>query len=173
DVVFAAGQFSPHTVSGRRLLAHELTHVVQQQGLRQSVQPAGLPVMGRAGDPSEAEAEAAAASVAAGGSARSITPLAPSPLQRQAKPEWRGEEPHASDVTKASDNKPAERVLTRPEERSLSVTSPGGVTGTVEPLMVSVYNFAIEQATLKNEHRAVIKEMAGGMEGAKAGPGAL
>ena len=30
DVVFGPGQFSPHTGSGRRLLAHELTHVVQQ-----------------------------------------------------------------------------------------------------------------------------------------------
>ncbi|MGY8871588.1 MAG: eCIS core domain-containing protein [Pseudomonadales bacterium] len=32
DVVFSSGQFSPHTYAGRRLLAHELTHVVQQSG---------------------------------------------------------------------------------------------------------------------------------------------
>jgi len=30
DVVFGAGQYSPDTVTGKRLLAHELTHVVQQ-----------------------------------------------------------------------------------------------------------------------------------------------
>jgi hypothetical protein len=30
-VVFGAGQYSPATTDGRRLLAHELTHVVQQQ----------------------------------------------------------------------------------------------------------------------------------------------
>jgi uncharacterized protein DUF4157/lysine-specific metallo-endopeptidase family protein len=30
DVVFGASQFSPHTPSGRSLLAHELAHVVQQ-----------------------------------------------------------------------------------------------------------------------------------------------
>ena len=30
DVVFGAGQFSPGTHSGRKLIAHELTHVVQQ-----------------------------------------------------------------------------------------------------------------------------------------------
>jgi len=30
DMVFAAGQFAPHTHQGRRLIAHELTHVVQQ-----------------------------------------------------------------------------------------------------------------------------------------------
>ena len=32
DVVFATGQFAPATPGGRRLLAHELTHVVQQTG---------------------------------------------------------------------------------------------------------------------------------------------
>ncbi len=31
NVVFAAGEYAPHTGAGRRLLAHELTHVVQQQ----------------------------------------------------------------------------------------------------------------------------------------------
>lgn len=30
DIVFAAGQYAPHTASGRRLLAHELAHVTQQ-----------------------------------------------------------------------------------------------------------------------------------------------
>jgi hypothetical protein len=33
DIVFGAGQFAPGTLSGRRLLAHELAHVVQQSGL--------------------------------------------------------------------------------------------------------------------------------------------
>ncbi len=32
DIVFGAGQYAPETASGKRLLAHELTHVVQQQG---------------------------------------------------------------------------------------------------------------------------------------------
>jgi hypothetical protein len=32
NVVFGAGQFAPGTHGGRRLIAHELTHVVQQQG---------------------------------------------------------------------------------------------------------------------------------------------
>ena len=30
DIVFGSGQYQPHIDSGRRLLAHELTHVVQQ-----------------------------------------------------------------------------------------------------------------------------------------------
>jgi hypothetical protein len=32
DIVFGARQFAPHTLSGRRLIAHELSHVVQQGG---------------------------------------------------------------------------------------------------------------------------------------------
>lgn len=33
DIAFGAGEYSPGTFTGRRLLAHELTHVVQQTGL--------------------------------------------------------------------------------------------------------------------------------------------
>ena len=36
DVVFGSGQYSPGTSTGRRLLAHELTHVVQQQAASKS-----------------------------------------------------------------------------------------------------------------------------------------
>jgi hypothetical protein len=32
DIVFAAGQYAPEGSAGRKLLAHELTHVVQQKG---------------------------------------------------------------------------------------------------------------------------------------------
>lgn len=39
DIVFGAGQYSPHSREGRSLLAHELTHVVQQTG------PRGIPAL--------------------------------------------------------------------------------------------------------------------------------
>ena len=32
DVVFGTGEYAPHTTTGKRLIAHELTHVVQQSG---------------------------------------------------------------------------------------------------------------------------------------------
>lgn len=38
DVVFGAGYYRPYTAQGRHLLAHELTHVVQQGGRRMAVQ---------------------------------------------------------------------------------------------------------------------------------------
>jgi hypothetical protein len=42
DIVFGAGQYAPETYTGRRLLAHELMHVVQQGG--RAVSPGGVPV---------------------------------------------------------------------------------------------------------------------------------
>jgi hypothetical protein len=36
DIVFGAGRYAPHTTEGRRLLAHELTHVVQQSQAAQA-----------------------------------------------------------------------------------------------------------------------------------------
>ena len=46
DIVFGAGQFSPGTREGQRLLAHELTHVVQQSsgGVTPGVQRQSTPV---------------------------------------------------------------------------------------------------------------------------------
>ncbi|MEZ4612670.1 MAG: DUF4157 domain-containing protein [Caldilineaceae bacterium] len=48
DIVFAPGRYSPHTPAGRTLLAHELTHVVQQsadagaRGLSSSAPPVAM-----------------------------------------------------------------------------------------------------------------------------------
>jgi len=67
-VVFGAGRYAPGSADGRRLLAHELAHVVQQRGAASpSLQPR-LEV-GRADDPAEREADAAAARVTTGADA--------------------------------------------------------------------------------------------------------
>ena len=44
DVVFGAGQYAPGRTASRRLLAHELTHVVQQQGGVAPFQPQSLQI---------------------------------------------------------------------------------------------------------------------------------
>jgi hypothetical protein len=61
-VRFGAGQWQPDTSEGRRLLAHELAHVVQSGG-RSAAQPHGVD---SSGGHAEAEAEAHRASVLAG-----------------------------------------------------------------------------------------------------------
>lgn len=58
DIAFASGRYAPETESGRHLLAHELTHTVQQ-GHAAGLRPESLKV-GAADDPAEREAGAAA-----------------------------------------------------------------------------------------------------------------
>jgi hypothetical protein len=43
DIVFSAGQYSPETSGGKRLIAHELTHVVQQRGVLRPKLAVGQP----------------------------------------------------------------------------------------------------------------------------------
>jgi hypothetical protein len=81
DVVFGQGQYSPHSGSGRRLLAHELAHVVQQRGSSGSVGATGRP------DASlERDADRAAERVASGAPAPSIGAAGRPILARQAVP---------------------------------------------------------------------------------------
>jgi outer membrane protein OmpA-like peptidoglycan-associated protein len=56
--------------------------------------------------------------------------------------------------------KPPPKRLTRAEEVRLSFTSPGEVAGTLNPPMISLYNFAINQPTLKKEHLAALQTIA-------------
>ncbi len=73
DVVFGTGQYQPGTMSGKRLLAHELTHVVQQnKGIGQQKIPETLE-MSLPGDATEQEAEHVANAVM---DAQSFTPIA-------------------------------------------------------------------------------------------------
>lgn len=60
-IVFAQGQYRPGTSAGRELLAHELTHVVQQQGASGSVNQ-----IGAANSPLEKSADATAKAVLTG-----------------------------------------------------------------------------------------------------------
>jgi hypothetical protein len=60
DIVFGSGRFAPETPAGRRLLAHELTHVVQQTGVPDGLQTRLIQRDGpqKAGDVTEDEKEA-------------------------------------------------------------------------------------------------------------------
>jgi Domain of unknown function (DUF4157) len=67
-VVFNAGGYAPGTAAGERLLAHELTHVVQQRGIA-----AGAPAVSDPSDSSEREAERVAAAVTRGATAPAVS----------------------------------------------------------------------------------------------------
>jgi hypothetical protein len=81
DIVFAPGRYAPGNAAGRRLLAHELTHVVQQS----SAGPAGGDLrIGEPGDAGEREADHVADSLAAGaGRLPSATQTPAGVVQRQ------------------------------------------------------------------------------------------
>jgi hypothetical protein len=87
DVVFARERYRPATTNGRRLLAHELTHVVQQRDVPGSSSVDHLTV-----DPpfsaAEAEAERIGAELVADGSASAREILtAPGPIISRADPQ--------------------------------------------------------------------------------------
>lgn len=86
DVVFGKGQYTPGTSEGRRLLAHELTHVAQQQLSRASTSGASIVYPQQA----EWEAERNAQAADGGGSLTTTCYLpalmrTPQPQERQQK----------------------------------------------------------------------------------------
>jgi hypothetical protein len=82
DVVFGSGQYAPHTSAGQRLVAHELTHVVQQSAAGDHIATRGV---ASDSSPDELEAASTAEAVLAG---RALPTIAPArfQLQRQAAP---------------------------------------------------------------------------------------
>jgi hypothetical protein len=85
DVVFAPGQYAAHTTEGRKLLGHELTHVIQQGGRSRSP---GTPLsIAPAGSMLEQQAQAAStfSSNGANGAGGSIRPTLPTPTLQRAE----------------------------------------------------------------------------------------
>ncbi len=65
DIVFNQGQFNPNSADGDELLAHELTHVVQQDGTGGAAD--GELELSDPADPAEQEAEQIAGDLRTGG----------------------------------------------------------------------------------------------------------
>lgn len=66
-VVFGEGQFNPASASGARLLAHELTHVLQQDAPQQNAGPFGKLTVSHPNDAGESEADRTADAVMSAG----------------------------------------------------------------------------------------------------------
>jgi outer membrane protein OmpA-like peptidoglycan-associated protein len=82
DVVFDEGKYQPHTQQGRELLAHELTHTIQQN---QATGASGPLTLGATSDASEREA-GHAASVFAGQGSVAVNSRRSVGVQRQVNP---------------------------------------------------------------------------------------
>src|SRR5947209_1543912 len=88
DVVFQSDKYEPASESGKRMLAHELTHVVQQR----SGPVAGTPAVGgikisTPSDSFEQAAERSADHVMSSNQAAPVASAAPSSVQREAEEE--------------------------------------------------------------------------------------
>ena len=90
DVYFDRGEYDPSTAEGRALLAHELAHVVQQEG-DSSGKAAGS--LDSPGDVFEREADRAAREVLSGGHATVMERGAAPSSQRQARAGGQQEKP--------------------------------------------------------------------------------
>jgi hypothetical protein len=82
SIVFGTDQYAPHTAGGKQLLAHELTHVIQQGGAWNRSGPLHL---GDPHDVAETEADTLARGIgeAATGSRATPSQLGPGAVQRQ------------------------------------------------------------------------------------------
>jgi hypothetical protein len=74
DIVFGTGQYRPATNEGRRLVGHELAHVLQQGRTGATVGPQAKLVIGGPADTAEQEAETMASRVTEGRSAQGHRP---------------------------------------------------------------------------------------------------
>ncbi|HEX4859934.1 MAG TPA: DUF4157 domain-containing protein [Rhizomicrobium sp.] len=80
DVVFAKGQYAPHSAEGQHLLAHELSHTIQQAG---ATAPTSSLRIGETSTAAEHESSAAADTVMQGGVA-DVASHAQGVIQREA-----------------------------------------------------------------------------------------
>jgi hypothetical protein len=85
DVVFQSGKYQPESDSGKRMLAHELTHVVQQRSgpVAGTPAPGGINVS-HPSDSFEQAAESSADRVMSSGQAAATVSAAPASVQREA-----------------------------------------------------------------------------------------
>lgn len=108
DIAFLGGQYAPGTQRGARVLAHELSHVVQQGGM------GGVPqrlAVGGMDDPAEIEAERAADAAVSGGF----------PAVRERAPEGRVRRLACDNILNAEEEPGATRGLGKEVERQVRV----------------------------------------------------
>jgi outer membrane protein OmpA-like peptidoglycan-associated protein len=89
DVVFDQGKYQPETMTGKGLLAHELTHVVQQEAIATPGSASGTLSIGAVSDPMEQSANQAARGIMSPHVLNSgtITQLTTPTIQRQPAPD--------------------------------------------------------------------------------------
>ena len=132
DIVFDVGQYAPVTDRGKRLLAHELAHVVQQQHASHSA------AMTEAGSAQERSADDAAEQVMVQGRIPSVVSAGLGIARLQPEIES------------------SKRVRYEPHERESSGSSLGGIdrVGDYEFLL---FDYGVNDAVLKPDHKQFLE----------------
>jgi outer membrane protein OmpA-like peptidoglycan-associated protein len=164
DVVFGRGRYHPGTARGDRLIAHELVHVLRNRTAgRSEGRAARAPREVDSEDsPAEREADRVAQAFASTAAPRetdarstgSRSTMAPNSPREVASPTI------ASPVVHRQGPAADEASMTRAEEIAQSRASPGEVTGLVNPLSISLYNYVIDGDRPKAEHLVALGELA-------------
>ncbi|HLJ33067.1 MAG TPA: DUF4157 domain-containing protein [Ktedonobacteraceae bacterium] len=110
-VAFGQGQYRPDTPSGKQLLAHELTHVVQQGT---PVPPANMLTVSNPHDASEQTAHRMASSIMAG----NASPASSGPSHASSSTLYRQETPEATTAPSSTTSSPTPA----PQGQAMSVT---------------------------------------------------
>ena len=135
NVVFGAGQYTLDTTIGKKLLAHELTHTIQQ-GNQNPAYQSELQI-GSTSDPAEAVADKMGHAIATSEMAPTTLPFTPSPVASSAPVLQRDPLPDIPDL----------RLRPSPE---IARTMGMGLLD----------NFALDMAELTEEHRTQLAELA-------------
>ncbi|MCP4933169.1 MAG: DUF4157 domain-containing protein, partial [bacterium] len=139
DIFFRQGEYDTSSTEGQKLVAHELTHVVQQGGTqRKPVQP--QMTVNPPGDQYEQEADAAAEQAVTGAQTQTAAPPSTGSGDNNIGPE--AETNKTGGETAVSDNQSAQ-----PAEQSSMSAAPVSDDGAVEELMSIKDHPAVKEAT--------------------------
>ncbi|MCI0337073.1 MAG: DUF4157 domain-containing protein [Acidobacteria bacterium] len=151
DIVFGARQYDPETDQGRRLLAHELTHTLQQT-------PVAKVRRRRLSGIDEEQEEKVMAKEDSTGAQK----LMRFPATAESSPVTPvTEKAYGLALQRAEEDEPleeeAEKITERSEEKTWSKTSPGLTEQDKPNERFLLMNFGINKAELKKEHEDFLK----------------
>jgi Domain of unknown function (DUF4157) len=147
DIVFDHGKYDPHSESGQHLLAHELAHTIQQQGLRRSAVDSIGPSHGAEYIHLEREADAAA-NAAMSGAAPQLARPAPQPMLSRA--------PAGGKVVPARSAKPKTKQSKSGSHKVTPVEGFEAAGGKIEEFEVDVFYLpSVKGAAAKSEYEAI------------------
>jgi len=141
NIFFAANRYHPDTSQGRELLAHELTHVVQQQGSQPGADVQARLELGAVDTAAEQEADRIALAVVSGAQA---TPIAATPgklVQRTPTPA----------VTRESLAGGGQAIVL-PDTQPLELPAQKAESATDLAFLLQLYNTAAQNRRLRTTH---------------------